>query len=227
MKSEASTVFIVDDDPDLRDALAMLMRAAGLHAECFSSARDFLHRIDTAGQGCLILDIRMPGMSGMELQAELRKRRIDLPIVFLTGHGDVPLAVKAIKAGAADFILKPLDEHRLVLAVMNALKTSAPASSPPPLDADRLASLSKRELDVLHQLIEGKQNREIAAALCISVKTVEFHRANIREKLGVTTLPELFRLVMQTPGGHPGAAVAAPAHLPDTGDPAHNPEESQ
>jgi FixJ family two-component response regulator len=219
------TVFVVDDDPDLRDALAMLMRAAGLHTEGFSSARDFLQRLDSARHGCLILDIRMPGMSGMELQAELRKRRIDLPIVFLTGHGDVPLAVKAIKAGAADFILKPLDEHRLVLAVMNALKTSAEPASPAPLDTDKLAGLSKRELDVLHQLVEGKQNREIAAVLCISVKTVEFHRANIREKLGVTTLPELFRLVMQALGEHPGTALTSANPLSDTDAPTHNREE--
>jgi len=191
------TIFIVDDDPDLRDALAMLMRAAGLQSEQFASAREFLQRVDAGRVGCLVLDIRMPGMSGIELQAELRKRRITLPIVFLTGHGDVPLAVKAMKAGAADFIQKPLDEHRLVLAVMNALKTGAEPASQPQGENEKIDSLSKREVDVLRQMLDGKQNREIAEALCISVKTVEFHRANIREKLGVTSLPDLFRLVMQ------------------------------
>lgn len=200
------TVFIVDDDEDLADALSMLMRSAGLQAETFPSARDFLQRSSQRDAGCLVLDIRMPGMTGMDLQAELRKRRIRLPIVFLTGHGDVPLAVKAMKAGAVDFIQKPLDEHRLVLAVMNALKADAEQdkrSEPDPdssaVPADKLATLSQRERDVLEQMLNGKQNREIAALLCISVKTVEFHRANIREKFGVSTLPELFRLVLQRP----------------------------
>lgn len=190
------TVFIVDDDADVCDALALLMRAAGLRAETFASAREFLQRLGPDDAGCAVLDVRMPGMTGLELQAELHKRRIRLPIIFLTGHGDVPLAVKAMKAGAADFIQKPLDEHRLVLAVMNALKSDASQARPRPADAEKLNTLSRRELDVLHQMLDGKQNREIAATLCISVKTVEFHRANIREKLGVSSLPEMFRLVL-------------------------------
>jgi FixJ family two-component response regulator len=197
------TVYIVDDDESVRDALSMLMRAVGLHTATFAGARDFLHRFNQKDAGCLVLDIRMPGMTGLELQAELHKRRIHLPIIFLTGHADVPLAVKAMKAGAYDFIQKPLDEHRLVIAVMNALKSGAdkarlhgmPAPGSPA--GDRLASLSNRERDVLMHMMEGKQNREIAEAMNISVKTVEFHRANIREKLGVTTLPELFRLVLR------------------------------
>lgn len=194
------TVFIVDDDEDVRDALAMLMRAAGLRAATYASARDFLQRCNPRDGGCLVLDIRMPGMSGIELQAELHKRRVRLPIVFLTGHGDVPLAVKAMKAGAADFIQKPLDEHRLVMAVMNALKTGASpawrADEPVATEsADPLAALSAREAEVLEQMIAGRQSRDIAAALCISLKTVEFHRANIRKKLGATNLADLFRRV--------------------------------
>lgn len=195
-------VFIVDDDEDLRDALSMLMRAAGLHAETFATARDFMQRPAPRPPCCLVLDIRMPGMSGLELQAELHKRRIYLPIIFLTGHGDVPLAVRAMKAGAADFIQKPLDEHRLVMAVMNALRADTerdeapkPATTARTERSDKLASLSRRELDVLEQLTKGKQNREIAEALFITVKTVEFHRANIRKKLGTANLPDLFRLV--------------------------------
>lgn len=190
------TVFIVDDDADVRDALALLMRASGLRAEAFASAREFLQRLGPDDTGCAVLDIRMPGMTGMELQAELHKRRSRLPIIFLTGHGDVPLAVKAMKAGAADFIQKPLDEYRLVFAVMNALKNDVPEARPRPADAEKLNSLSRRELDVLHQMLDGKQSRDIAETLCISVKTVEFHRANIREKLGVSSLPEMFRLVL-------------------------------
>jgi FixJ family two-component response regulator len=190
------TVFIVDDDADVRDALALLMRAASLRAETFASARELLQRLGPDDTGCAVLDVRMPGMTGLELQAELHKRRIRLPIIFLTGHGDVPLAVKAMKAGAVDFIQKPLDEHRLVLAVMNALKSDASQARARPADVEKLNALSRRELDVLHQMLDGKQNREIAEALCISVKTVEFHRANIREKLGVSSLPEMFRLVL-------------------------------
>ena len=196
------TVFIVDDDEDVRDALAMLMRAAGLQAETFAAAKDFLQRFSPRDSGCLVLDIRMPGMTGLELQAELHKRRLRIPIIFLTGHGDVPLAVMAMKAGAADFIQKPLDEHRLVVAVMNALRIADGRGKRPGPPADdqsgqseKLASLSRREAEVLEHLVGGRQNSEIAEALCISVKTVEFHRANIRKKLDVSSLPELFRLV--------------------------------
>jgi FixJ family two-component response regulator len=196
------TVFIVDDDEDVRDALALLMRAVGLRVECFASARDYLQRAEPRDSGCLVLDIRMPGMTGMDLQAELRKRRMRLPIIFLTGHADVPLAVRAMKAGAADFIQKPFDEHRLVVAVMNALKADAeqprlpePPARAAPDAADPLAALSPREVEVLEQMIAGRQSRDIAATLCISLKTVEFHRANIRKKLGATSLADLFRRV--------------------------------
>lgn len=201
-------VFIIDDDEAMRDALQLLMRAAGLKAEAFAGARDFLRACDPRQSGCLLLDIRMPEMSGLELQAELHKRRIHLPIVFLTGHGDVPMAVRAMKAGAVDFIQKPLDEHRLVVTVMNAMRLGAERSAPLPAAADfpadaarRMELLSERERQVLQHLLRGRQNREIATALSISVKTVEFHRANIREKLGVGSIQELFSLVYGELGG--------------------------
>ncbi|MDR2837846.1 MAG: response regulator [Azonexus sp.] len=196
----SQVVYIIDDDADIRDALALLMRSAGLSAASFPSARDFLARVTPRDSGCVVLDIRMPGMSGIELQAEMHKRRIELPIIFLTGHGDVPLAVKAMKAGATDFIQKPLEEHRLVMVVTQALKDDAArprgegqSDSP----ADRLSGLSRREREVLQEMVLGRQSREIAETLSISIKTVEFHRANIREKLGATNLADLFRLVFK------------------------------
>lgn len=201
-QENGQTVFIVDDDVDVRDALSMLMRSAGLRSESFATARDFLQRATQWDSSCLVLDIRMPGMTGLELQAELHKRRIRIPVIFLTGHGDVTLAVRAMKAGAVDFIQKPLDQHRLVMAVMNALKGESDRSRQRDAlgiqhstSASKIALLSRRELDVLEQITDGKQNREIAEVLSISIKTVEFHRANIREKLGVTNLADMFRLV--------------------------------
>jgi FixJ family two-component response regulator len=199
---EGQSVFVVDDDEDLRDALSLLMRAAGLKSKTYASAREFLQRLSPGERGCLLLDMRMPGMTGLELQAELNKRRIRLPIIFLTGYADVPMAVRAMKIGAFDFIQKPIDEHRLVFAVKNALIEEAKETASMAyadhlgnVDQNKLTSLSRREQNVLRLMLEGKRNREIGETLCISIKTVEFHRANIREKLGVSSLPELCRLV--------------------------------
>jgi FixJ family two-component response regulator len=195
-------VFVVDDDEAVRDALKMLLTAAGLRVETYPSAASFLKSYVPAHSGCLVLDIRMPGMSGLALQDELHKRRIALPILFLTGHADVPMAVRALKQGAFDFIEKPLDSQRLVLAVMNALRVDAQQRiqvTAAPSDAgaaDRLDTLSEREREVLKYVLEGKPTREIAQFLNVSVKTIEFHRARIREKLGVTSLAELFKLFM-------------------------------
>jgi two-component system, LuxR family, response regulator FixJ len=200
MQTKPQTVFIVDDDEDLREALSLLMRSVGIRSEAFGSAREFLQRLDPRDSGCLVLDIRMPEMTGMELQAELHKRRSRISIVFLTGHSDVPLAVAAMKAGAFDFIQKPLDAHRLVISVMKALKGDSASGNLPEVgagSAEKLATLSERQMDVLRLLIDGKQNREIADALCISIKTVEFHRAGIRKKLGVANLSELFKVVFE------------------------------
>lgn len=196
------SVFVVDDDEAVRDALKMLLTAAGLRVETYPSAASFLKHYVPSQSGCLILDIRMPGMSGLALQDELHKRRVSIPILFLTGHADVPIAVRALKQGAFDFIEKPLDSQRLVLAVMNALRLDAQQrvqAAPSAADeaaADRLDTLSEREREVLKYVLEGKPTREIAQLLSISVKTIEFHRARIREKLGVASLAELFKLFM-------------------------------
>ncbi len=196
------TVFVVDDDEAVRDSLKMLLTAAGLRVESYPSAASFLKSYTPTHSGCMVLDIRMPGMSGLALQDELHKRRVSLPILFLTGHADVPIAVRALKQGAYDFIEKPLDSQRLVLAVMNALRVDAQqrmqvaAQSMDVEAADRLVTLSDREREVLKYVLEGKPTREIAQMLNVSIKTIEFHRARIREKLGVTSLAELFKLFM-------------------------------
>lgn len=195
----AATVFVVDDDEAVRDALRMLMQASRLKVETFASASAFLTGYPPRTPGCLVLDVRMPGISGLDLQDTLHKRRIDVPIIFLTGHGDVPMAVRALKKGALDFIEKPLDEQRLVLAVLNALKVDAlqrnrDLRSDDPATVQRAALLSKRERDVLNLVLDGMQTRDIAAELNVSIKTVEFHRSRIRKKLGISSLAELFRL---------------------------------
>jgi FixJ family two-component response regulator len=198
------TVFVIDDDEAVSDAIAMLLRASGLKVGIFNSAAAFLHQFCPEQPGCLILDIRMPGMSGLDLQDELNRRRSTLPIVFLSGHGDIPMAVRALKRGAFDFIEKPHDEDRLVMAAGEALRLDAErrngarsADSGGMADrAERLASLSARERAVLGLVLDGRSSRAIAQELCISIKTVEFHRGRIHEKLGVGSLAELFRLFL-------------------------------
>lgn len=206
-RADAHTVFVVDDDAAVCDALGMLLRAAGMDVETFHSAASFLKAHRQERTSCLLLDIRMPGMSGLDLQDELRKRRIPIPIVFLTGHGDVPMAVRALKKGAFDFIEKPHEEERLVLAVLNALRVDGERRKQGNRHdetsqdlATRLATLSDREREVLNQILEGKPTRQIADELRISIKTVEFHRAHIRQKLGVASLPQLFRLFIPAEG---------------------------
>lgn len=206
-RDSGHTVFVVDDDEAVCDALGMLLRAAGMDVETYRSAASFLKALRPGQTGCLVLDIRMPGMSGLDLQDELLRRKITIPIVFLTGHGDVPMAVRALKKGAVDFIEKPHEAERLVLAVLNALRMDDERRKQTnrhddlSLDlATRLATLSEREREVLDRILEGKQTRQITDELCISVKTVEFHRARIREKLGVTTQAQLFSLFIASEG---------------------------
>jgi len=208
------TVFVVDDDEAVCDALGMLLRASGMRVETFSSAQAFLKVYRPHRAGCLLLDIRMPGISGLDLQDELHKRRYTIPIVFLTGHGDVPLAVRALKRGAVDFIEKPHEEERLVLAVANALHADAalrrephrlaPGNDGTASDLNtRLATLSDREREVMERMLTGKPTRQIAEELCISVKTVEFHRARIREKLGAVSHAHLLSMFISAEGVPP------------------------
>ena len=184
-------IYLVDDDDAVRDAIAMMLRAAGRTVETFESAESFVEQRGNASDGCLVLDLRMAGMSGLELQEMLSERQSSLPILFLTGHGDVPSAVRAIKRGAADFIEKPVDDKRLLSAIDHALTHGAR----PPLPAI-VGTLTRREREVLDLILSGQQTRAIAQQLFISVKTVEFHRSRIHVKLKVSSMAELFMLCL-------------------------------
>ncbi len=186
------TVYIVDDDEAVRDALGMLFRSAGLQVQSYASAADFLAGGAAAAPACLVLDIRMPQMSGLALQDELARRGVRMPVIFITGHGDIPMAVQAVKKGAFDFIEKPFDHDRLLGQVLSALEPR-PATATP---SARLGELSKREREVLDQVLAGKPSRQIGEELFISVKTVEFHRARIMHKLGAHSAAELFRICL-------------------------------
>ena len=176
-------VYVVDDDDAVRNAVSLLFRTADLQVETFSSAAAFLERADLERRCCLLLDIRMPGMTGTDLHDELLGRGVRAPVIIITGHGDIPMAVDAMRKGAYDFIEKPFDDERLLSQVLAALG-----------DRNRdYEALSARQRAVLDRVLEGKPNRQIAEELSISLKTVEFHRARIMQKLGVRTAAELFR----------------------------------
>jgi FixJ family two-component response regulator len=189
----AGSVFVVDDDEAVRDALAMLFRTAGLVVETYDSALAFLRRAAPGSRCCLVLDIRMPNLTGTALQDELIERAWRVPIVFITGHGDIPMAVAAMRKGAYDFVEKPFDDNRLLGQVLAAIEHADKGGVADARTRERLARLSDRERQVLERVLEGKPSRAVAANLAISVKTVEFHRARIMRKLGVRSAAELFR----------------------------------
>jgi FixJ family two-component response regulator len=189
-----SRVYIVDDDNAVRNALKLLFRTAELDVEAFSSADAFLEGADLTQRCCVLLDIRMPGMTGSALHEELLRRNARVPVIFITGHGDIPMAVDAMRKGAFDFIEKPFDDEQLLSQVLAALESFEAADAEraePPASLDEL--LSSRQREVLSRVLDGKPSRQIAEELAISVKTVEFHRARIMQKLGVKTAAELFR----------------------------------
>ncbi|AJE99540.1 MULTISPECIES: response regulator transcription factor [Pandoraea] len=196
---DQETVFVVDDDEAVRDSLRWLLEANGYHVRGFASAEEFLSHYNGHQVGCLILDVRMPGMSGLELQEKLVENRFNIPIIFVTGHGDVPMAVDTMKKGAMDFIEKPFDEAELRAQVERMLsKARQDASSQREQQAaeDLLSKLTSREHQVLERIIAGRLNKQIADDLGISIKTVEAHRANIMEKLNVNTVADLLRLAL-------------------------------
>ena len=193
------TVFIVDDDAEVRAALQLLMQSVGLPVEAFASAQDYLDSFDPERPGCLVLDIRMPGMSGLELQERLSEEPLHPPIVIITGHGDVPIAVRAVQAGASDFIEKPFRDQVLLDSVHRAITQDAESRGEASRIADiekRLARLTPREREVLELVMAGDRNKVIALRLGVSQSTVEAHRAKVMEKMEAKTLSDLMRMTL-------------------------------
>jgi FixJ family two-component response regulator len=195
------TVYVVDDDEAVRDSLQWLLEGQDYRVRCFESAEAFISRYDPREIACLIADIRMSGMSGMELQDRLIDRQSPLPIVFITGHGDVPMAVASMKKGALDFIQKPFNETQLLQLVERMLETARDLFSEHQQAASRdalLGKLTTRESQVLERIVAGRLNKQIADDLGISIKTVEAHRANIMEKLGANTVADLLKIALSS-----------------------------
>jgi RNA polymerase sigma factor (sigma-70 family) len=207
LKPQVSTpeqiIYLVDDDEALRDSLAWLLESQGFKVAAFASAEDFLKAWRPEFNGCLLLDVRMPGMSGLELHERLRAQYSTLPIIFITGHGDVPMAVAALKKGAVDFIEKPFNDTELLRLVSQCLVTEQEHRARRRQDAEvsrRLDQLTQREREVLDLIIAGKLNKQIADVLGISIKTVEVHRARVMEKMAAQSLAELVQTVMAIEG---------------------------
>ena len=192
-------VYVVDDDEAVRDSLQWLLEGKDYRVRCFDSAESFLSRYDPREVACLIVDIRMPGITGLELQDRLLERKSPLPIVFITGHGDVPMAVNTMKKGAMDFIPKPFKEEELLSVVERMLDQAREAFADYQHAANRdalMGKLTAREAQVLERIVAGRLNKQIADDLGISIKTVEAHRANIMEKLNANTVADLLKTAL-------------------------------
>ena len=198
MSDPTPTVFIVDDDSSIRESLSLLLSSAGYSVKTFASAKEFLEsERDTPGPACLVLDVKMPGLSGLDLQEELTSRNYSIPVIFITGHGDIPMSVQAMKKGAVDFLSKPFDDSQLLDAVKVALLKDSQARTD--LNEQkhimqRLDSLTTREHEALTYLITGMLNKQIAYELKISERTVKAHRKQVLDKMDVTSIAELVRL---------------------------------
>lgn len=199
MPETEPTVFVVDDDHAVRKSLDVLIRSVGLKVEAYASAQAFLDQYDCERPGCLVLDVRMPGMSGLELQKTLNERAIGLPVIIITGHGDVPIAVRAMKAGAVEFLEKPFSKQLLLEHIHEAISLDAgqrKEHSRQSAIETRLGQLSPREREVMELVVAGKLSKQIAAELGLSKKTVDIHRAHLMEKMGVTSVAELAEQVV-------------------------------
>ena len=198
MNRDEPLVYVVDDDEAVRDSLTLLLKAVGLASQAFSSAADFLNDYDPEQHGCLVADIRMPGMSGLDLQDELNRRGAPIPLIFITGHGDVPMAVDAMKSGALDFVEKPFRDQDLLDRVHQALtwdKERQIENLKTLAIRERLATLTPRETEVMQCVVQGQANKVIAMDLGLSQRTVEIHRARVMGKMGVRSVAKLVRAV--------------------------------
>lgn len=193
----SSTVYLVDDDQSMRDAISSLVRSVGLNVETFSSAQEFLGQVRSDASACLVLDIRMPRMSGFDLQHALKEMGVDIPIIFITGHGDIPMAVKAIKSGALEFLAKPFGDEDLLEAINKALNIGH-AIRESKAEIDRLKSkydaLTCREKEVLALIADGLLNKQVAGRLGVAEVTIKVHRHNIMRKLEIRTFADLVKL---------------------------------
>ncbi|MCG5239911.1 response regulator transcription factor [Azospirillum doebereinerae] len=204
MITDPPVTFVVDDDEAVRDALAVHLELAGLAVRTYASAAEFLDAVDPGQPGCAVLDIRMPGMDGLALQQEMARRGLTLPVIVVTGHGDVPAAVRAFRAGAIDFLQKPFDEDRLIERVREAFARDAAGRQ---ADAEaarirrRMDLLSPREREVMELVAQGLPNKTIARRLDIGTRTVETHRARVLEKMEARNAPELARMRMRLEEG--------------------------
>jgi FixJ family two-component response regulator len=197
MTETDSTVFVVDDDESIREALEGLIRSVGLSVETFASAPEFLQSRGSDVPGCLVLDVRLPGLSGLDLQNELANANIDIPIIFITGHGDIPMTVRAMKAGAVEFLTKPFREQDLLDAIQQALERDRTAREQRAENADlhaRYDSLTPRESEVMRIVITGLLNKQIAAELGTSEVTIKLHRARVMQKMRADSLADLVRM---------------------------------
>ena len=197
--SNSPTVFVVDDDQAMRQSLKWLIESVGMDVETYASADEFMRDYYPGQAGCLLLDVRMPGMSGLELQEHFNEHDIRIPIIIITGHGDVPMSVRAMKAGAIDFIEKPFNDELLLESIRNALvydldqRTSQAELAE---IAARLDQLTPREHEVMEMVTDGRSNKDIALALGVSAKTVEAHRARVMEKMKASSLPDLVKMAI-------------------------------
>jgi FixJ family two-component response regulator len=197
MSKAEPTVFIVDDDAQMRESLRNLIRSVGLRVESFASAQEFLQSQRLGTPSCLVLDVRMPGLSGLDLQRQTSEAGLEIPIIFITGHGDIPMTVRAMKAGAVEFLTKPFRDQDLLDAIQQALERSRKVCQQEAATKElrrRFALLTPREREVMERVVAGLLNKEIGAELGTSETTVKIHRHQVMEKMGAGSLPELVRM---------------------------------
>jgi len=210
--NDDALVYLVDDDEAIRDSLGLLFQSIGLDFALFASALEFLEAYDPERHSCLVADIRMPGLSGLELQQRLNEQRADVPIIFITGHGDVPMAVNAMKSGAADFIQKPFRDQDLIDRIHKALaqdRENRAWRAQEKAIRERIALLTPREAEVMHRVVRGQANKVIAMDLGVSQRTVELHRARVMRKLKMRSLAELVSAVGKLSAEEPVSDTAA------------------